>query len=182
MGALAPVALVAVLAGCSGGAVASSGAGQAAGAGVKTFVPAAQRKEPVELAGTTLEGRRLDIATLRGKPVVLNVWGSWCPPCRREAPALQAAATELAGRASFVGIDVRDNRGSALAYQRKFKITYPSIVDPGTLLLSLQGAVAAQSPPVTVVLDAKGRIAARFIGVTTKITLIDMVEDVTKSV
>lgn len=171
--------VVAAVAGCSG----SGGSGQSSadGDGVRTTVPVGQRKEPVELAGTTLTGERLDLATLRGKPVVLNIWGSWCGPCRKEAPDLQAAATELADEAAFVGIATRDDQASALAYERSFKVTYPSLFDRGDLLLALRGAVSAQSPPVTLVLDAQGRIAARFVGPVTRLTLVGMVEDVTTS-
>jgi thiol-disulfide isomerase/thioredoxin len=112
---------------------------------------------------------------LRGKPVVLNIWGSWCSPCRTEAPALEAAATQLAGKASFVGIDTRDGVGQGQAFQRDHHITYPSVLDPGTLLLALRGAVSAQSPPVTLVLDQQGRIAGRFVGPVTTLTLVEMV-------
>jgi thiol-disulfide isomerase/thioredoxin len=168
--------VAAALAGCGGG---STGTSSAEGNGVITTVPVGQRKEPIDLTGTTLTGDRLDLATLRGKPVVLNVWGSWCPPCRKEAPDLQAAATELTGKAAFVGIATRDDEANARAYERRFKITYPSLFDRGDLLLALRGAVSAQSPPVTLVLDAQGRIAARFVGPVTRSTLVGMVDDVT---
>jgi thiol-disulfide isomerase/thioredoxin len=174
------VALLVVLAvaGCGGG---GDGQSSAQGGGVRTIVPVEQRKEPVDLAGTTLAGTRLDLATLRGKPVVLNIWGSWCAPCRKEAPELQAAAAELAGKAAFVGIATRDDEAGAKAYERRFKVTYPSFLDGGDMLLQLRGAVSSQSPPVTLVLDAKGRVAARFIGVVTRRSLVGAVEDVTKS-
>jgi thiol-disulfide isomerase/thioredoxin len=170
---------VAAVAGCTGSGD-GSGQSSAEGDGVLTTVPVDQRQEPIELVGTTLTGERLDLSTLRGKPVVLNVWGSWCAPCRKEAPALQGAATQLGDRAAFVGIATRDEPANALAYERKFKITYPSLLDDGDLLLALRGAVAAQSPPVTLVLDDQGRIAARFLGAVTQRTLIGMVEDVSR--
>jgi thiol-disulfide isomerase/thioredoxin len=175
LGPIAVLLLTAtVLTGCGGG-----GSSTAKDGGVETVVPVGQRKEPIDLVGTTLAGDRLDVSTLRGKPVVLNVWGSWCPPCRKEAPALQAAATELGTRAAFVGINIRDEAGQALAYERKFKVTYPSLVDDGDLLLSLRGAVTSQSPPITLVLDAEGRVAARFLGPVTRLSLVGMVNDVT---
>jgi thiol-disulfide isomerase/thioredoxin len=161
--------------GCGGG----DGQNVTKDGGVQTLVPVEQRKEPIDLVGTTLTGTRLDVSTLRGKPVVLNVWGSWCPPCRKEAPDLQAAATELGTGAAFVGINTRDDTGQAQAYERRFKVTYPSLVDDGDLLLSLRGAVTSQSPPITIVLDDKGRVAARFIGPVTRRSLVDMVNDVT---
>ena len=166
------------VAGCGGG---GSGSSAAEDGGVRTMVPVEQRKEPVDLTGTTLAGDRLDLATLRGKPVVLNIWGSWCPPCRKEAPDLQAASTELTGKAAFVGIATRDDEANARAYERRFKVTYPSLFDRGDMLLALRGAVSSQSPPVTLVLDAEGRIAARFVGPVTRRTLVGMVEDVAKS-
>lgn len=168
---------VTMVAACSGG----SGSGQTTtdGSGVLTQVPVDQRKEAIDLVGTTLDGDRLDLSTLRGQPVVLNVWGSWCPPCRTEAPALQAAATELKDKAAFVGIDIRDNKANAQAYERRFKITYPSLFDDGDLLLALRGAVSSSSPPVTLILDDQGRVAARFVGPVTQRTLVGLVEDVT---
>jgi thiol-disulfide isomerase/thioredoxin len=179
---LGPVVLAAtLLAGCGDGGASSGALSSADDGGVLTIVPVEQRKEPVELAGTTLTGSRLDLSTLRGKPVVLNVWGSWCGPCRKEAADLQAASTELSGQAAFVGIATRDDKASALAYERKFKITYPSLFDRGDLLLALRGAVSAQSPPVTLVLDDQGRIAARYVGPVTRLTVVGMVEDATKS-
>jgi thiol-disulfide isomerase/thioredoxin len=179
--ALGAALIAMAVAGCSGGS--STGVSSSAvGGGVKTVVSLDQRKDPITLSGTTLEGKHLDLASLRGKPVVLNVWGSWCPPCRKEAPDLQAAATELGAKASFVGIDTREDAASqGLAYQRRFKITYPSLVDQGDLLLALRGAISSQSPPVTLVLDPQGRIAARFIGPVTRLTLVEMVHDVLKA-
>jgi thiol-disulfide isomerase/thioredoxin len=177
--ALGAALITLVVTGCSVGS--AGGSSTPDGGGVRTVVAIDQRKDPIELSGTTLEGKHLDLATLRGKPVVLNVWGSWCPPCRKEAPELQAAAAELGDKASFVGIDTREDAASqGLAYQRRFKITYPSLVDHGDLLLALRGAASAQSPPVTLVLDTQGRIAARFIGPVTKLTLVEMVADASK--
>lgn len=170
-----------LLAGCSSSGE-TSGASTLSNGGIKAILPVSQRREPIEMSGTTLEGARLNLASLRGKPVVLNIWGSWCPPCRKEAPTLQAAAAELGDKVSFVGIDIQEDAADqGRAYQRRFKITYPSLLDQGDLLLALHGAVPTQSPPVTLVLDRQGRIAGRFVGPVTKVTLLDLVDDVSKT-
>jgi thiol-disulfide isomerase/thioredoxin len=175
------VVLGTVLAGCSSAPSQRAGTSFVAGDGVITMVAPAHRQDPVAVSGETLEGTRLDLATLRGKPVVLNVWGSWCAPCRTEAPVLEAAKRRLTpDRASFVGIDTRDDDAAqALAFQRRYQISYPSLVDDGALLLALRGAVPPSSIPSTLVLDGQGRIAARISGpVPSVTTLVDVVADV----
>lgn len=179
---VAAAAAVLALAGCgSGGGTAPARAGFVAGDGTITVIEPDRRGQPIDLAGTTLEGQRLDVATFRGAPVVLNVWGSWCGPCRKEAPDLEAAHQQLQARGvSFLGINTREeDPAQALAFQRSFEVTYPSLADQGgTLLLSLRGAVAPNAIPTTVVLDDQGRIAARITGATTRTTLVDVVESV----
>jgi thiol-disulfide isomerase/thioredoxin len=180
--------LVATLAGGAAGCARSTGAPGTsgdtrfvAGDGTITIVPQTERRRPVDLRGVTLEGAQLDIASLRGRVVVLNVWGSWCAPCRKEAPDLQAAAVELRPKGvEFVGINSSDkDRAQALAFQRTFGVTYPSLADDGgAALLALRGAVAPNAVPTTIVLDREGRIAARITSATTKVTVVDVVEDV----
>lgn len=174
--------LAAALAGCSSSASsAGSGVSFVAGNGTITYVAADDRRRPVALSGTTLDGERLDIAAYRGNPVVLNVWGSWCSPCRAEAPALQEAHERLrADHVAFVGIDTRDDDpAQALAFQRRFGITYPSIVDSGgAALLSLRGAASPKSVPTTLVLDEHGRVAVRVNGPVDTTTLVGLVQDV----
>ena len=181
LAAVLAMALAAALAGCSSAPGQPAGTSFVAGDGVITLVAPAHRQAPVAVSGETLEGARLDLATLRGKPVVLNVWGSWCAPCRTEAPVLEAAKRKLTpDRASFVGIDTRDDDSAqALAFQRRYEISYPSLVDDGALLLALRGAVPPSSIPSTLVLDGQGRIAARISGpVPSVTTLVDLVADV----
>jgi thiol-disulfide isomerase/thioredoxin len=182
--AVAALAVALALAGCSGDGQRGSGSGYVAGDGTVNVLPARDRPQPVALAGATLDGNRLDLATLRGKPVVLNVWASWCPPCREEAKGLQAAHEQLeaSGRAAFVGINFRDDLDGARAFNRSKGITYPSLVDDGdgSLLLALRGAVSPSSLPATLVLDGQGRIAARVNGAVTTSTVLGLVDEVLK--
>lgn len=133
----------------------------------------AERGEPVQLSGTSLTDTTLDVADYRGRVVVLNVWGSWCVPCREEAPTLARLSKEYAAQGvQFLGIDIKDNRASALAFQTRYGIGYPSIEDTdGRALLSLTNYVPAQAVPVTLVLDAEGRVASRVVGVVREATL-----------
>jgi thiol-disulfide isomerase/thioredoxin len=180
-----PVALLALLAGvlsgCSGGSVGSSGdQGYVAGKGIITSVKAADRERPGEVSGTTLAGASTSLSDYRGKTVVVNVWGSWCPPCRAEAPMLAAAARDLAGKdVVFLGINSRNpEQAGPRAFERRFKIPYDSIYDPGgRTLLAFHGTLPANAIPSTVVVDPQGRVAASVVGTITRTTLYDLVQD-----
>jgi len=119
------------------------------------------------VAGTTLDGARLSLSSLRDHVVVLNVWASWCIPCRTESPALAALSrSESAATARFVGIDENDTRADATAFLRAAGATYPDLVDDGTLLSRLS-AWLPQALPGSLVIDRQGRVAARVIGAAT---------------
>jgi thiol-disulfide isomerase/thioredoxin len=178
--AVAVVVLGGPVAGCTaddGQSVA--GQGYIAGQGTITEVAAADRDDPVALAGRTLDGGRFDVTDYRGQVVVVNVWGSWCPPCIAEAPALQQVWEQTGAKGvQFVGIDFRDNVDSALAHERRFGITYPSIDDPaGETLLRLRGTLNPRAVPSTLVLDRDGRVAARVLGQVRASTLRALVSD-----
>lgn len=139
------------------------------------------REDPVELSGETIQGDDLDLADLRGQVVVVNVWGSWCGPCRAEMPMLVEAEDELpADETAFVGINIRDtSTENATAFERDLGVDYPSIYDPGSVLLDAFGRYTPYAPPTTLVLDREGRVAALVNGpVPSKSTLITVVEDV----
>ena len=179
---LAALVLAGSLAGCSGDAVGSSDGdqGYVAGKGIITSVDPADREAPGPVSGTTLDGRETSLDDYRGKVVVLNVWGSWCPPCRAEAPMLAAAARDLRDKGVvFLGINSRNpERAGPQAYEQRFKIPYDSLYDPtGRTLLAFRGTLPANAIPSTVVVDADGRVAGSVIGTVTRTTLYDLVED-----
>ncbi|MFF9817144.1 TlpA family protein disulfide reductase [Streptomyces sp. NPDC014006] len=124
-----------------------------------------KRADAPDLSGETVDGKQLDVAAYRGKVVVINVWGSWCPPCRAEAPGFEKVYQELKGQGvQFVGINTRDtSTGPAQAFDKEFGISYPSLYDPtGKLMLRFKkGTLNPQSIPSTLVIDRKGKIAAR---------------------
>ena len=172
----------AALSGCSNDEVGSSGdSGFVSGKGVITRLPVAERRQPGEVAGESIDGKPLSLDDYRGKTVVVNVWGSWCAPCRSEADDLTAASKELAGDdVQFLGINSRDlDRAAAQAFQRRFEVPYPSIYDQrGRTLLAFKGTLSPNSIPSTVVIDDQGRVAASVLGEVTKTTLVGLVEDV----
>lgn len=146
--------------------------------GLARWGPANRGRLP-RLRGRTLDGDRLDVSAWRGHVVVVNTWGSWCGPCRKEAPDLRQVSEETrAAGVRFVGIDTRDNDAAARAYTREFAISYPSLVDDdGGLMLAFGRTIPVSAVPSTVVVDARGRIAARVIGAVTYATLRGLVED-----
>jgi thiol-disulfide isomerase/thioredoxin len=150
------------------------------GDGAISQVSAAERGDPVALRGKDLDGAPLDLARLRGKPVVVVVWGSWCTPCRAEAPDVVAAQKRLGGGARFVGINIRDaSADQAAGFVRSFDIPYPSFFSPdGEALLAFPGTLGPRTIPAFVVLDAQGRVAASIIGRLPSVTtLVDVVHD-----
>jgi thiol-disulfide isomerase/thioredoxin len=165
--AVVAVAAVTALGGGGGKALApESAAGQVRAVQPNvTIVPASDRRPLPALAGEALDGSSLDLGGTRGQVLVLNFWASWCGPCRSEQAGLQQASRDLAGQGvRFVGVDIRDQRAAALAYEREFKTTYPSLFDPSAALTVRLRDQAPSFPPATLVIDQRGRIGARITG------------------
>jgi thiol-disulfide isomerase/thioredoxin len=139
-----------------------------------------EREAPIELTGEDLDGEPLDLADLRGTPVVVVVWGSWCAPCVAEAGDVVDAAEQLGKKASFVGINLREaSPAMGQAFERNYDVPYPSFYSPdGREMLAFQGVLTPRSIPAFVVLDAQGRVAASINGgLPSTQTLVDLVED-----
>ena len=162
------VVLLLALAGCSGGTDAvdqeSGGTNRfVAGSGEVTEYAQAKRVSAPDVTGKTLTGATFSLKSTRGKVVVINFWGSWCAPCRAEADDLERVYTAtLAGGVQFLGVNVKDTQSRAVAYDRSFGITYPSLFDQaGRVALQLRAA-PPNAIPATIVIDREGRIAAVF--------------------
>jgi thiol-disulfide isomerase/thioredoxin len=155
--------------------------GYVGGQNALTQVPPGSRQQAPVASGRALgtEGT-VSTADYRGKVIVLNVWGSWCAPCRQEAPDLQEASRETAEVAQFIGINSRDtDPAPAEAFTRAFGVTYPSIYDAnGKVLLNFAGKLPLSTFPSTLIIDREGGIAVRISGPISKITLVDLIEDV----
>lgn len=151
---------------CGEDATSSGGNTQfVSGTGRLNVVKASERMAAPDISGETTDGEQLALADYRGKVVVLNVWGSWCAPCRAEAPNLRKVAEDTADRdVQFVGINTRDlDVANAQAFDRSFDIEYPSLYDPsGKLILKFpKNSLSPQAIPSTLILDREGKIAVR---------------------
>ena len=138
-----------------------------AGDGTVTEFDSVQRPTFLPFTGETESGQMLDSEALVGQVVVMNWWYSACAPCRAEAPDLQALSEEFQDQGvQFVGVNVRDTAETALAFDRKFDISFPSIIDAqsGAVSLAFQGVVSPQAVPTTLVIDKQGKVASRILG------------------
>ena len=168
------IALAIALTGCGGGGSSSAEESFVSGDGATTFIKIADRKIAPAITGLTLSGANYTYT--KDKVAVVNVWASWCSPCRAEAPILASLANKYLDVA-FVGILTRDNPATAEAFERRFRIPYPTIIDD-SILIGFKGSLPANAIPSTVILDKNGRVAARISGVVTVASLSELIERV----
>lgn len=119
-------------------------------------LPASARPKAPELEGQILVPPPVRLANLRGRPVLVNFWASWCVPCRKEAPELARFDAAMRARAQVVGVDFQDPKDDALAFVREFGWRFPNVRDPFGRLAGRYGLAGL---PTTYVVDAEGRIA-----------------------
>ena len=173
---------LAALAGCTGGsdAVDQTAGGEfrfVEGTGKGTVIPAADRKAAPDVRGELLDGAGWELGAQRGKVVVLNFWGSWCPPCRVETPDFDAAYKAVkADGVEFVGVAVKDRKPAAEAFLTDKKISYPSLWDPSGRVTLRFRDLRVNGFPYSIVIDKQGRVAA----VYTSTLLREDIEPVTK--
>jgi thiol-disulfide isomerase/thioredoxin len=142
----------------SGNGSATSGGPIEYRAGHRPLVP--------EFTGTSLTGTAIKLSSYRGRILVLNFWGSWCPPCRAEAPTLAVVAEQYKSKGvAFLGDDVNDTPRSALGFTRSVGIGYPSVNDPGYLVVqAVSQAAPVSDTPTTVVIDKTGHLVGMILG------------------
>jgi thiol-disulfide isomerase/thioredoxin len=120
------------------------------------FNPLPRKRPAPALAGTDpVTGRHVSLAQWEGKPLLVNLWGSWCNPCREEAPVLRAFLVKHPG--SLLGIDIEDSKAGARSFQRRYGVRFPNIFDPLDVIV---GKLRPIGTPSTYFLDRKHRIVA----------------------
>lgn len=178
----AVAALVLSACGSGGTSGGSGGSNFVAGKDGISTVAKGSRAEAPDLSGPTVDGKQLDVKDYKGKIVVVNVWGSWCPPCRAEAPNFVKVAKDTAAKGvQFVGINTRDaNISLAQAFEKQQGVTYPSLYDPTSKLLLRfkKGTLNLQTIPSTIVIDRDGKIAARTLQALSEDKLREMLDPV----
>ena len=170
---LAPLIALA-LSSCGGGGTSIAEESFVSGNGSVSYIKQADRIAAPKLSGMTLSGKNYTFKV--GQVAVVNVWASWCAPCRAEAPTL-AALSEKYSDVAFIGILTRDNPVNAEAFARRFALPYPTIIDD-SVLIGFRKSLPANAIPSTVLIDKKGDVAARISGEVTVASLSELIEKV----
>lgn len=168
---LAAVGVAAVLTACTGG---TDAVDQTAGGDFRytdatqrgTVIPAADRQKPGDVSGPLLSGGTYHLTADAGQVVVVNLWGSWCPPCRVETPEFQQVYEQTrATGVQFVGFAVKEtSEGDTKQFVAVNDITYPIVYDPLTKVALQLGRIPTAGLPLTAVVDKQGRVAAVYVG------------------
>ncbi|MDQ6754040.1 MAG: TlpA family protein disulfide reductase [Actinomycetota bacterium] len=150
-----------------------------AGDGSVTEYALANRGERVQLSGRLFDGTVVESTAWTQRVVVLNFWYAACPPCRLEAPRLEALYKEYKSQGVlFYGVNLRDEEPEAAAFERTYGVTYPSMPDKnGGILLAMTQYVPPQSVPTTLVIDKSGKVASRILGLADQATLKSLIAD-----
>lgn len=177
-------ALMLTIASCSlelgGGDEGGGSSGSEFAEGSVEIVAIDERVTAPDISGETLDGDNLALSDFAGKVIVINIWGSWCAPCRAEAPVLKEVSSETRKLGvQFVGVNTRDQEAAARAFERQFDINYPSLVDAsGDLQLAFKDSLPPNAIPSTLIIDRTGDVAARILGPTTYSQLSGIVRNV----
>lgn len=137
--------------------------GCGSGSRPNSVVNNSERKSAPLLSGDTLDGGTYTMEP--GRVTVVNVWASWCGPCRAETPILVDFAKKNP-QIQFIGIVTRDNLSAARAFAKRFNMSYPTFIDDA-LITKFQGTIPANGIPTTLIIDKNGSVAARISGATT---------------
>jgi thiol-disulfide isomerase/thioredoxin len=163
-----------VLSSCGGGGSSMAEESFVSGNGSISYIKPSDRIAAPALSGMTLSGKNYTYDV--GQVAVVNVWASWCAPCRAEAPTL-AALTEKYTDVAFIGILTRDNPVNAEAFARRFALPYPTLIDD-SVLIGFRKSLPANAIPSTVLIDKRGNVAARISGEVTYSSLAELIEKV----
>jgi len=171
--ALSLVAASLALAGCSSGdgiAGSYTGGDYTSGDGSTRIIAPANRSDPIAFTATTATGSTVSSKELRGDVVVVNFWYAQCAPCIAEAPRLEKLYTHFGSGAKgvqFLGVDINDLAPQATAFAKAHGVSYPITIETGNnapMAAAFAGRFSPRTTPTTLVVDRKGRVAARFDG------------------
>ncbi len=172
-----------LLTGCAGDPLADAygngGAGnQSSNDGAIMEIAPENRATPAAFEGLSETGDTISSKDFAGRVLVVNFWYAACGPCRAEAPDLEALNQKYHdAEVSFLGVNTLDQPETALAFATKYGVTYPSIMDgtTGAVRLAFAGKASPSAVPTTLVLDKRGRVAARFLGQITAPSSLDTI-------